>query len=241
MKDGLIFDWPGRHHLHLLLPVAVVAAIAVHAGLFVLFSIVYPRPESVTVDAAKVFFVPPGSAESPRLSALLQSEDPAVFAPGRGLPLSDGIPSVEYTPHYDTVKPVLEGLPSLTADPGPVTSSTKPVPVSAGNPPHPARLSVTPFVRLTASGSLASRAPVLSPDSGLYPGTGLTPGRAVFLAAVRPDGSVAHVFPQQSSGSDWLDRKAAAVLRGLIFSAASGGLEWGFVVFEWGAEAPVAR
>lgn len=241
MKDGLIFDWPGRHHLHLLLPVAVVAAIAVHAGLFVLFSIVYPRPETVTVDAAKVFFLPPGSAEAPRLSALLQSEDPAVFAPGRGLPLSDGIPSVEYTPYYDTVKPVLEGLPPVATDPETVTPSAKPVPVPAGDTPHPARLTATPFVRLTGSGPLANRAPVLPPDSGLYPGTGLTPGRAVFLAGIRPDGSVAHVFPQQSSGNEGMDRKAAAVLRGLNFSAASGGLEWGFVAFEWGAEAPVAR
>lgn len=238
---NLIFDWPGRHHLHLLLPVAIVAAIAVHAGLFFLFSIIYPRPESTTIDAAKVFLVPPGSAEWPRLSALLQSEDPAVFAPGRGLPLSGDPSPVEYTPQYDTVKPVLDDLPAVTSEPEIARPSARPVPVLAGNAPHRETPPATPFVRLTATGPLANRVPDLSPDSGLYPEDGFTPGKAVFLAAVRPDGSVAHVFSQQSSGNDGIDRKVADALRGLRFSGGSGGTEWGFVTFEWSAAAPAAR
>jgi hypothetical protein len=241
MKEGLIFDWPGRHHLHLLLPVAIVAAIAVHAGLFFLFSIIYPRPESPTIDAAKVFFVPPGSIEWPRLSALLQSEDPAIFAPGRGLPLSGAPPAVEYTPQYDTVKPVLDDLPAVTSGPEIVLPSAKPVPVLAGNAPQREIPPATPFVRLTATGPLAGRVPNLPPDSGLYPEAGLTPGKAVFLSAVRPDGSVAHVFSQQSSGNDGIDRKAAAALRRLRFSGGSGDMEWGFVTFEWSAAAPAVR
>jgi len=238
MKDGLIFDWPGRHHLHLLLPAAVVAALAIHAGLFFLFSIIYPRPQSAAMDAAQVFFIPPGSAESSRLSALLQSEDPAVFAPGRGLPLTGGIPPVEYTPQYDTVKPVLDGLPAVTTEPELARPRTMPVPFVAVDAPHREVPPATPFVRLTATGSLAGRVPGLPSESSLSPEAGLVPGRAVFLAAVRPDGSVAHVFSQQSSGNDGVDRKAAASLRGLRFSGGSGDLEWGFVTFEWGAAVP---
>lgn len=235
---NLIFDWPGRHHLHLLLPAAIVAALAFHAGLFFLFSIIYPRPRSAPMDAAQVFFIPPGSAESPRLSALLQSEDPAVFAPGRGLPLSQGIPPVEYTPQYDTEKPVLDGLPAVTSGPEFERPSVKPVPVMEGDAPHREIPPATPFVRLTATGPLASRVPGLPQDSGLDPKAGLVPGKAVFLAAVRPDGSVAHVFSQQSSGNGGVDRKAADALRGLRFSSGSGDLEWGFVTFEWGAAVP---
>lgn len=237
MKEGLIFDWPGRHHLHLMLPMAIVAAIAAHAGLFFLFSIIYPRQESVATDAPNVFFVPAGSEESAHLSAILLSEDPAVFAPGRGLPLKSSPPPVEYTPQYDTAKPVLDGLPPVAASEV-SPSATKPVPFLDGDGPQHKTRTAVPFVRLANTGSLAGRLPVLPPDNNLHPATGSNPEKAVFLVAIRPDGSVAHLFPQQSSGSEDLDRKAAAVLRGLKLSEGSGDPEWGFVSFEWGAAAP---
>jgi len=238
---NLIFDWPGRHHLHLLLPVSIVAAFAVHAGLFFLFSIIYPLPESTTIDAAKVFFVPPGSAEWPRLSALLQSEDPAVFAPGRGLPMSCAPSPVEYTPRYDTAKPVLDGLPAITPEPAALAVAVKPVPVLDRDIPPRESPPAAPFVQITATGPLAKRVPNLPPDSSLTQGADPAPGKAAFLAGVRPDGSVAHVFSQQSSGNDGIDRKADQALRELRFSGGAGGMEWGFVTFEWGAAAPAVR
>ncbi|MEI6071786.1 MAG: hypothetical protein WCS31_08330 [Verrucomicrobiae bacterium] len=233
MKDGLIFDWPGRHHLHLLLPAALAAATVVHTGLFFLFSIIYPRQESGTAESAGVYFAPPGSPESGRLSALLESADPAVFAPGRGLPAAD-VAGADYTPQYETARAVLDPLPAASPAVPRFFPDARPVPVFFRSRTPQTAGTARPSVRLTAAGALASRAPVLPQDAGLEPPPGSNPGLAVFLVAVRADGSVAHVFPQQSSGSEDLDRKAAGVLRAARFAGGTDSQAWGAVAFQWG-------
>jgi len=238
MKGGLIFEWPGRHHLQVLLPAALAAAAVVHVGLFLLFSIIYPRQESGPVDAAKVFFVVAGSPESARLSALLKSADPAVFAPGRGLPLADVAASGHYTPQYDTARVVLDPLPAAHDVVPRLLSAPGPVPVFGQAGTRPSRRPMLPSVRLTATGALESRVPVLTPDSWLQPPPGSNPGSAVFLVAVRADGSVAHLFSQQSSGNEEMDRRAAGILRGIRFSSGPDSLAWGFVTFQWGNPSP---
>ena len=92
MKETLIFEWPERHHLHLMLPVTVVFAAALHVGLFFVFSIIYPRAENSALDPAQIYFIPPGNEAAGRLQGLLRSADPAVFAPGRGLGLPEPVP-----------------------------------------------------------------------------------------------------------------------------------------------------
>ncbi|MEI6278255.1 MAG: hypothetical protein WCQ16_02585 [Verrucomicrobiae bacterium] len=238
MKDGLIFDWPGRHHLHLILPAALVAAGVMHACLFFLFSIIYPSQESGAVGSAAVFYVPAGSPESSRLSGLLQSADPAVFAPGRGLPPADGAGSGDYTPQYDTARAVLDPLPAVSTPAPRIFSATGPVPVFVRDRFRQSDKPPLPSVRLTATGALAGRAPVLPPDAGLQPSGGSDPGSAVFLVAVRADGSVAHLFSQQSSGNEELDRKSAGILRALRFSEGPGDPAWGAVTFQWGIPSP---
>jgi len=238
MKDGLIFEWPGRHHLHILLPIVLVAAAVVHAGLFFLFSIIYPPQESGTIDTAKVFFVATGSPESAPLSALLKSADPAVFAPGRGLPLGDVAAFEQYTPKYDTARVVLDPLPEAPAVVPRAFSAPGPVPVFGQAGARPPSRPAPPSVRLTATGALESRVPVLPPGAEVQPPAGSDPGSAVFFTAVRADGSVAHLFSQQSSGNEELDRKAAGVLRGLRFSNGPDRLAWGFVTFQWGNPSP---
>jgi len=233
MKDSLIFEWPGRHHLHPLLPAALAAAALLHAGLFFLFSIVYPRQESGGVDTARVFYVVAGSPEFASLSALLKSADPAVFAPGRGLPLADVSASGDYTPQYDTAHMVLDPLPEAPAVVPGLLSAPGPVPVIGRAEARRAN-DTLPAVSLTATGGLAGRVPVLPPDAGLQPPAGSNPGSAVFLAAVRSDGSVAHLFPQQSSGNEELDRRSAGILRGIRFSKGSDNQAWGVVSFQWG-------
>lgn len=237
MKDGLIFEWPGRHHLQVLLPATLAGAAVVHAGLFFLFSIIYPRQESAPLDGAKVYFVVSGTPESERLSALLKSADPSVFGPGRGLVLADVANSGNYTPQYDTARVALDPLPAGSAVVPKLFAAAGPVPVvgptEARKPSGPR----PPTVRLTAAGALDGRAPVLPPDHGLLPPAGSNPGSAVFLAAVLGDGSVAHVFSQRSSGSEELDRKAEGILRGLRFSSGPESLAWGFVTFQWGTPA----
>lgn len=241
MKDALIFEWPGRHHLHLLLPVTIFLAAGLHAGLFFLFSIIYPRPESRASDPARVYFVTPGAADAKRLEDLLHSSDPAVFAPGRGLGLPEPVPPVSYIPQYDSEKPVLDPLPLLSSPEIPRVVSPGPVPwqedkpKAAGIPPEPSP------TKLIASNELAGRIPDI-PEGTIFPiPQGFDPDPAVFLVAVRGDGRPSYIFQQHSSGNSDLDLRAADVLRGLKFSTSPSGEAWDFVTFQWGSDVePVA-
>jgi hypothetical protein len=232
MKDSLIFEWPGRHHLHLMLPVTIVLAAILHAGLFFVFSIIYPRPESARLDSARVCYIPPGSADAARLEGLLRSSDPAVFAPGRGLNLPELPPPVAYIPRYTSDQPALDPLPRPISTARPRLAG--PVPVrkeklkAEGAPPS--------LTKLVSTDTLSERIPAL-PEGMVFPvPLGFDPEPAVFLVALRGDGRTAHVFQQHSSGNSLLDLKAAGLLRGLRFAPDPSGDSWGFVTFQWGTD-----
>ncbi|MFA7343814.1 MAG: hypothetical protein WC003_05875 [Terrimicrobiaceae bacterium] len=234
MKDSLIFEWPVRHHLHLMLPVTILLAGMVHAGLFFLFSIIYPRPESARIDSAQVCYIPPGTAEAGRLEGLLRSSDPSVFAPGRGLDLPGFPPPVAYVPRYASDKPTLDLLPRLTNSMRPQFAGPVPVrkdgPVSAGASPFPSR------TKLVSSDAFSARIPSL-PEGTVFPiPQGFDAEPAVFLIALRENGQIAHVFQQRSSGNSRLDLKAASLLRSLKFSPDPSGASWGFVTYQWGTD-----
>ena len=236
MKNSLIFEWPGRHHLHLMLPAAIVLAAVLHAGLFFVFSIIYPHPRNGGPEPAQVFFVPPGSADAARLEGLLRSSDPAVFAPGRGLDLPEPFPPVAYVPRYASDKPVLDPLPRVKKSGLPRSAFAGPVPLvrknpePAGGPPPPSS------TRLVAAGPLSAQIPAL-PEGSVFPvPKGFDPEPAVFLVDVREDGAAAHVFLQHSSGNSRLDLKAASLLRKLAFAPQPAGGSWEFVTFQWGAD-----
>jgi hypothetical protein len=216
----------------------LAVAAVLHGGLFFFFSIIYPRQQSGAIDQATVYYVVAGSPESMHLSALLDSSDSAVFAPGRGLPLTDVVAAGSYTPQYETARLVLAPIPSPSASAPPAPSGSGPVPVFrravAGQPSG----QEIPSARWSATGALGSRIPSLPPDAGLHPPLGSSPGSAVFLAAVRGDGSVAHVFSQQSSGDEMLDRQSAGILRKSHFSQGPDRQEWGLVTFQWGLPSP---
>lgn len=235
MKDALIFEWPGRHHLHLILPATVLLAAALHAGLFFVFSIIYPRPEATRLDPATVISIPPGSADAERLEAVLRSSDPAAFAPGRGLDLPELPPPVAYTPRYSSDRPALDPLPraiSAARKPfaGPVPQQKDAAKTAGG--PAPA-----PPTALVSGDAIAARIPPL-PEGVVFPvPQGFDPEPAAFLVALREDGQVTHVFQQHSSGDPALDHKAAGLLRSLKFSPdPAGGPAWGIVAFQWGAD-----
>lgn len=228
MKEGLIFWWPARHHLPLLLPAALILAVALHAALFFLFSIIYPRQESTPIDTAKVYYVPADTPESAMLSALMESADPAVFAPGRGLPMQEPAGG-RHVVRYGAARPVLDALPEPSR-PAAFLPAPGPVPVFARGPVE--TFPGNPAARLTASEALAGREPAELPPG---PPPGSNPAPAVFLAAVRADGSVAHLFEQQGTGDNDYNRQIAGFLRGVKFSRSDRTEAWGIVTFEWGS------
>lgn len=232
--DRLIFDWPGRHHLHLLLPAGLLAAVAAHVGFFFLFSIIYPRPEAGAIDSASVFIVLPGSDDSVRLAALLESADPSVFAPGRGISTGGGIPAVKYTPHYVTAEPMVEEMPAIAPEKDRPPIFTGPVPGRATRPSPITASTVPATSKLRADEALAHRLPeVMEALKSLHPTEGTFPGAATFLVALRPDGTVSHLFSQQGSGSAEFDQRVAGVVRSLRFLPGTGDPAWGVLTVEW--------
>jgi hypothetical protein len=236
MKDTLIFEWPGRHHLHLMLPAAIVLAAILHAGLFFAFSIIYPRPENAGLDPAQVYFIPATAPDAPRLEGLLRSSDPAVFAPGRGLDLPEAFPPVAYIPRYASDKLALDPLPHTTNSAPAPHSFAGPVSVRPGNskpaggPPLPSP------TRLVSTDTLATRISAL-PEGSVFPvPQGFDPEPAAFLVAVRADGQVTNIFQQRSSGNSALDLRAAGLLRGLKFAPDPSEASWGVVTFQWGTD-----
>jgi TonB family protein len=237
---SLLFDWPGRHSLQLVLPATIVLAALVHAGIFFLFAIAYPAPQSDGVAAAQAFLTLPGSPDAARLKALVEGDDPAVFAPGRGLGVAEIPPAADYRPSYASTTPRLSGLPEAVGGDA-LPAGAVPVPENsvrlarAGAPA--ARPAGPPRTSLSASGALGGRT-VAFPEGVVFeasPRVQLDVAR--FLVAVEPDGTVDAVFLQGSSGSADLDAAAGKRISGLKFEPApDAGVVWDVVAVHWGAD-----
>lgn len=241
MKNAdLVFDWPHRHRIHLILPAAILAAGAVHLAVFFVFSVAYPRPESDGPKPARLFFAPPGDPSMAQLAGFLASSDPALFAPGRGLPRAEIPSNADHAPQFESSKPELvSALPRIRRE--------KPAePVFAAPPeiPRPPRQQAPPSpplpTRTIAEGPLAPRLP--QPLECPIPAPADQTPDLIFLAGVEPDGTVRYLFAESAGASgESLEAAAAGFLRGVRFTpSASQQTEWGFVRFRWGTPPPPA-
>lgn len=231
----LIFEWPTRHRIHILLPVMVVVAALAHGAVFFLFAVRQPAPRAGGPNPAQVYFLAPGSAAQLQLLALLNSMDPALFAPGRGSPTELPIEAV-YTPKY------LEGSVDFAMPP-----EMERVPLEAGSfhgavviSPRSGRgkTEVLPSpTRLQVSASLAGRLPGELPVMNFQTGLREIPPAACFLVALSPEGVLRHVVTDRSTGEADLDRAAIDYLRGVSFRPDEAReTRWGFVEFQWGRD-----
>ena len=230
----LIFDWPVRHRIHVLLPVMLALAALAHGSIFFLFAIAYPKRKADALKPAQVYFVPDGSPQKHQIEGLILSSDPSLFAPGRGMPREEGLFSTTYTPQFASEKPALAPLPTRMPvnPPAHLPSSRRdvkfPSPVSPKpqTPPRPARLQSGP--------TLAERLPPL-PDTPLF-STPTSPDAATFLIGVDQDGRVAFLVPERSSGDAAIDSYLIRLLRDLHFAPSNKrGIAWDFLEFHWGS------
>lgn len=231
----LTFDWPTRHRIHLLLPFAVFIAALLHSVIFFLFSVKHPVSRSDGPNTARLYYVPPSSPEYSRIESALFSSDPALFAPGRGLPESGELPIATYTPQYAKTTIAWENPPPRNRKPreeriyqGPVhfphRKQAKPV-------EKPAR-----STRVIASSEISKRLPEISSTPKFQTYSNTPPESAVFLIALSPEGQVLHAVPDKSSGDSKLDREAMTFLKKLRFlSTGKPNADWGFVEFQWGS------
>lgn len=237
MKTPLLtFDWPARHRIHLLLPFTVLLAALLHAAIFFLFSVKYPVSRSDGPNEARLYFLPDSSPEYARIESALHSSDPALFAPGRGLPDPGELPSATYNPQYGITTLGWEEPPPRIRKPpedrnfkGPVRIPQKKLTRAAVHPAPP--------TRLRASAEISSRLPAI-PELPKFPiPSTRAPEPTTFLIALTSDGQVLHSIPDKTSGDASLDRAALAFLRTLRFLPSDKTeTEWGFLEFLWGAD-----
>lgn len=232
----LTFDWPARHRIHLLLPFGVLIAALLHAAIFFLFSVKYPVSRSDGPNQARLYFLTDSSPEYSRIESALYSSDPALFAPGRGLPELEELPSATYTPQYENATLEWEEL-SLSDRKkseerifkGPVRiplQKTRPI---ADQTPRP--------TRLRASAEIAARLTETLDAPKFETRSTTAPEPAAFMIALSPEGQVLHTIPDRSSGDPGLDRAAMAFLRKLRFAPSEkADTAWGFVEFQWGSD-----
>lgn len=231
----LTFEWPTRHRIHILLPLMVVLAALAHAAIFFLFAVRQPAPRPGGPNPAQVYFLAPGSAAQIQLAALLSSMDPALFAPGRGLPTEVPIEAV-YTPKY------LEGSVDFAMPPK-VEAPNDEVRSFYGAVAIPRQIApkIPPAVpsptRLKLSESLVGRLPEELPPMDFQTRSMETPPAASFLVALSPKGELRHVVTDRSSGEADLDEAAINYLREISFLPdQTGETRWGFVEFQWGLD-----
>ncbi len=232
----LTFEWPARHRIHLLLPFAVLLAALLHAAIFLLFSVKHPVSRSDGPNEARLYFLPDSSPEYARIESSLHSSDPALFAPGRGLPHPGELPSANYNPQYGKTTLEWEEPPPRIRKPPEERIFKEPVRI----PPKKLTLAAVhpaPATRLRASTEISHRLPA-TPELPKFPIPATrAPEPTTFLIALSSDGQVLHSIPDKTSGDANLDRSALAFMRTLRFSPSDKEeTEWGFLEFLWGAD-----
>lgn len=236
-SPALVFKWPNRHRIHLLLPAMLILAALAHAGIFFLFSVANPPLQADALRPARAYFLTEGSPELAQLESTLASNDPALFAPLHGSS-THREPVATYTPQYASAKNALLSMP-----PRPKTSDTPPPQSGAVPLAKPWSMPVTAIKkttsnRLTASNELASRLPNPPRDDLVRrEAKSNAVDSASFFVGITSDGTIAHILPNRSSGDADLDLETLQALKSVRFAPAENApITWGFVHFQLGTE-----
>ncbi len=240
MKSAeLLFKWPHRHRIHLLLPAMLILAALAHGGIFFLFSVANPPVNADGLNTARVYFLGEGSPEFAQLESTLASNDPALFAP-RHASSAYRESIATYVPQYASAKTALLNMPPPMKTVKISSPVPAPVPVTKPQRQHAATATRIDSNRLSASPELASRLPRV-PEGILLPKAPSPDAleSASFFVGIRSDGTVAHILPDRSSGDTDMDNQALQILKSLRFAPADDmPLAWGFVDFHFGSNAP---
>lgn len=231
---ALLFKWPHRHRIHLLLPTMLVLATLAHGGIFFLFSVANPAVKADGLHTARVYFLDENNPALAQLETTLASNDPALFAPRHGVSASRESIAV-YNPQYASARAALLSMPPRKKTDDVPASVAAPVAIAKTLNQRAIASTRQDSNRLTASPELAARLPE-SPREILRPQNTDALDSASFFIGIRSDGTVAHILPARSSGNANLDLQALQILKSLRFAPAENiPLTWGFVNLHFGA------
>ena len=241
----LLFEWPLRRAPRLSLPLCIVLAALVQAGVTLLFSISYRIPQETLPPAPQVWFLPADSSAARQIAPWLDANDPAVFSPQRAVAASlPSLPPLHYRPSYQESPPPLRPLPPET----PATLEPAQIPVlgislgKRANPSaNPADESHPPPLPLVGSSvvhwqdGLAALAR-LAPNGPEAPAQGsaasLQPSH--YQVEVGREGLPMHCLLTESSGDAASDEAARVWILAQRFQP-SDVVAWGRVQVVWGA------
>jgi len=236
----LLFEWPIRQAPRLALPLCILLAAVVQAGMMVVFSISYRTPVQNTPDAPQVYFLPADSAAARQLAPWLEANDPAVFSPQHAareaLPPA---PPLNYRPSYEEPPPPLRPLPPMTPPPLEPPS----FPLTGRSPMRRSGAPKTSAPRLSAQveGSvarwqddLAGRVAIEAPgESKAPPGAPVSAQPALYQVSVGPEGIPRHCVLLESSGDPSSDEAGRVWILSRRFQQADR-ITWGRVLLLWG-------
>jgi hypothetical protein len=234
----LIFRWRKGPGMSPFMPVCVFAAVILHALSFYFFQISYPPAVSIKPPPAQLRILLPEEEESRVLLERIEREDPSLMLLGsrRNLTLPDFTRGIPYIPSFTalTAEPlpppersVHRGLPDAFS-PEPVRM-TSPAAIKPQAEPSESvlrfsdglnQVTVPPAPRLPASSSQS---------------TPTEPG--VFLVAIRPDGSVQHIFQIEGNSSQTFSTLSREWISSCKFAESrDAGLRWGSATIYWGGD-----
>ena len=236
---ALLFKWPHRHRIHLLLPTMLVLAALAHGGIFFLFSVANPPVKADGPHPARVYFLDKNNPALAQLETTLASNDPALFAPRHGVSASRE-PTAVYNPQYASARAAILNMPPRKKTDDAPASVAAPVAIPKTTNQRAIASTRQDSNRLTASPELAARLPE-PPREILRPKNTDTDAldSASFFIGIRSDGTVAHIVPARSSGNADLDLQAIQIMKSLRFAPAENiPLAWGVVNLHFGAGLP---
>jgi len=233
-SSALLFQWPHRHRIHLVLPAMLILAALAHSGIFFLFSVANPPVKADGLRQARVYFLGKGSPELAQLETTLASNDPSLFAPQRRTPDFSGS-SAAYVPQYASSKTALLNMPPRSRSSEAKTYPSGQVAITIPKrrpPPSSAQLDSN---HLTSTSELSERLPLPPEDILVAKDSRDSLDTPTFFVGLRGDGSIAHIVTERSSGNADIDLRAMQILKSLRFLPAENlPLAWGFVDFHLG-------
>jgi hypothetical protein len=237
----LLFEWPIRRAPRLALPLCIVAAGIIQAGVVVLFSIHYGAPGEKAPGQPRFYFLPPDSPVARKITPWLDAHDPAVFSPLRATATAvPAPPPLRYRPSYEDPPPPLRPLPDLEEFPAgppelPLTGEAlRPATVAGAFPittpsPAPGRTEVLwldGLASLLTSNDGSKAAP--TPPAGVT-----IPRPSVYQVAVGTEGIPLSCVLTDPSGNPAADETGRCWILSRRFVPAEG-IVWGRTRIVWG-------
>ncbi len=236
-EPPLTFRWPGEAPISFLLPGFLALSAVGHGVMFYLFQVAYPPAASIMPPPVQIAVLDRRLPQNAALFRWIDAEDPAAAA--RSTEISPaGLLDVRYRPSYAEAHTLPQSPPSS------VPVFRFPPAKTALDLVEEAALKQRPFQKIAAAKTAVHISDPLAQRKAALPQIAfnrkaraeLQPAK--FLAGVSDSGEVRYAFLQAGSGDPEIDQEAEANLLTIQFQpGAAGKIEWGFVTYQWGAEA----